>query len=190
MDKYGTQEMDNDEKYEIIRSEYLIKRPWLTARRDWLRLPDGMINPEYYVLEYPDWINVTAVTDDGRMVMVRQYRHGMRRSDFELCAGVIEEGESPLEAAMRELREETGYAGGEWTKLMELAPNPSTSTNMCHCFLARGVKRVDTQQLDSTERITVHTFSPDEVLGMLRRNEIIQALMAAPLWYCFMDKKI
>lgn len=105
--------MENDDrKWEILQSEYLIKRPWLTARRDRVRLPNGVINDEYYVLEYPDWVNVIAITKEGDFLMERQYRHGLQWTGYELCAGVCEAGEDPLESARRELYEETGYAGG------------------------------------------------------------------------------
>ena len=97
---------------EILGSEYIIKRPWLTARRDRLLMPNGNINPEFYVLEYPSWVNVIAITPDDRFVMVRQYRHGLGIISTELCAGVVEQGEEPIDAAKRELLEETGYSGG------------------------------------------------------------------------------
>ena len=64
----------NDRQWEVLESEYLIQRPWLTARRDKVKLPNGVVNDEYYVLEYPDWVNVIAITEDGRFVMERQYR--------------------------------------------------------------------------------------------------------------------
>ena len=106
--------MQNDEKeksgWQVTDSEYLFRRPWLTVRRDRLRLPNGNEIPEYYVLEYPDWVNVLAVTTDQKFVFVRQYRHGLGLTAFELCAGVCEkEDSSPLESAQRELWEETGY---------------------------------------------------------------------------------
>ena len=83
--------MENDDrKWEILQSEYLIKRPWLTARRDRVRLPNGVINDEYYVLEYPDWVNVIAITKEGDFLMERQYRHGLQWTGYELCAGVCE----------------------------------------------------------------------------------------------------
>ena len=119
--------MENDDrKWEILQSEYLIKRPWLTARRDRVRLPNGAINDEYYVLEYPDWVNVIAITKEGDFLMERQYRHGLQWTGYELCAGVCEAGEDPLESARRELYEETGYAGGEWVKHMTISANTST----------------------------------------------------------------
>lgn len=103
-------------EWKVLESEYLVRRPWLTARRDRLELPDGRIIPEYYVLEYPDWVNVIAITKDGQFVMERQYRHAARKISLELPCGVMEEGETPLEAAQRELLEETGFGGGQWKK--------------------------------------------------------------------------
>ena len=77
--------MNNDEKkWEILHSEYLIRRPWLTARRDHIRMPNGVENPEYYVLEYPDWVNVIAITSDGHFLMERQYRHGLQWTGYEI----------------------------------------------------------------------------------------------------------
>ena len=94
-------------KWTTLESRYIIQRPWLTARVDKVQLPDGRINPEHYVLEYPEWVNVIAITREGLFVMVRQYRHAMDVVLDELCAGVVEEGETPLQAAQRELLEET-----------------------------------------------------------------------------------
>ena len=174
-----------DMSWETLSSEYLIRRPWLTARRDVVKLPNGTVNDEFYVLEYPDWVNVLALTTDGQMVMIRQYRYGLGQAGFELVAGVIDEGETPEQAARRELLEETGFGGGGWQEVMTLSANPSTTNNLTHCFLATGVERISTQQLEPTEDIEVHIMHPDEVLGMLQRNEIKQALMAAPMWKYF-----
>ena len=174
--------MEKKEKtWKVLRTEYLIKRPWLTARRDDVELPDGRTIPEYYVLEYPDWVNVIAITKDDQFVMERQYRHALGCTCFELPCGVIEEGETPIEAAKRELEEETGYGGGKWSKLMELSANPSTMNNLAHCFLATGVEKVSEQHLDPTEDLSVHLLTREEVLNLLRNNEMMQSLMVAPL---------
>lgn len=169
--------------WETLSSEYLIQRPWLTARRDVLRMPNGKVVPEYYVLEYPTWVNIIAITEEGQFVLVRQYRHALDIVAYELCAGTMEASdESPMEAAKRELLEETGYAGGEWTELTVLSANPTSMNNLNHTFIAKGVKKVASQHLDETEDITVHLFSLEELVSLLRRDEMKQALMVAPLW--------
>lgn len=178
-----------DKKWKILKSEYLIKRPWLTARRDYVQLPDGRENPEYYVLEYPDWVNVIAITADGQFVMERQYRHALGRTNYELPCGVMEDGEEPLEAIKRELLEETGYGGGEWQHLMDLSANSSTTNNMTHCFLATGVEKISTPHLDATEDLEVHLLSREKVFELLKTNQLVQSLMAAPLWRYFSQCK-
>lgn len=177
--------MSEERKWKILSSEYLFRRPWLTVRRDQVELPDGRVNPEFYVLEYPDWVNVIAITGDGKFVMERQYRHGLGRTCYEIAAGVIEEGETPLQAAQRELMEETGYEGGTWEETLSLSGNSSTTNNISHCFVARGVRRTGGQHLDSTEDLEVVLLDKDEVWDLLIHDQIKQALMAAPLWRFF-----
>ncbi len=173
------------EKWKTLNSEYLFNRPWLTARRDKVQLPSGEINDEYYVLEYPSWVNVIALTDEGQFVMVQQYRHGLGEIFIELVAGVVEDGEAPLEAAKRELEEETGFGGGEWELLTVISANPGSQNNLSYSFVARGVKPITAQHLDRTEDVEVKLLSESEVFAMLCDDRVKQALMAAPLWKYF-----
>lgn len=182
-------ETHDDMKWTVLQREYLFNRPWLTVRRDKVQLPNGKINPEYYVLEYPIWVNVIAITENGDFVMVRQYRHGIGDTRYELVAGVAEEGETPEQAARRELREETGYGEGEWKLLVKSSANPGTHNNMSYSFLAEGVKKIDTQHLDETEDVDVYLLKPEEVFSLIESGEMIQALMAVPLWKYFYSKK-
>lgn len=174
-------------KWQTLESEYLIKRPWLTARKDKVKLPDGRTNSEYYVLEYPDWVNVIAITTDDNIILERQWRYALGETSLEIPAGVIEKGESPLVAAKRELAEETGFTGGKWVELMTIAPNPSTNNNRCHCFLAQGVSHTEAQHLDDTEDLEVLLKPQSEVFSMLRQGLFCQAMMVAPLWRYFFD---
>jgi len=182
--------INEDRKWKVLSSEYLYRRPWLTARKDAVELPDGRVNPEYYVLEYPDWVNVIAITSEGQIVLERQYRHGLGKTCYELPCGVIEEGETPLEAARRELLEETGYAGGQWFDWMTLTGNASSTNNLTHSFLATGVEKVAGQSLDATEDIVVSLHSPEFVRDLLVDNQILQSLMAAPLWKYFYQQNL
>ena len=173
------------EKWKTLASEYLFRRPWLTARRDTVKLPNGVVHDEYYVLEYPTWVNVIAITADGRFVMVEQYRHGLQDIFTELVAGVAENGETPLEAAKRELLEETGFGGGEWTLNTVLSANPSSQNNLAYSFIARGVEKISGQHLDATEDVNVRILTRDEVHRLLLDDAVKQSLMAAPLWKYF-----
>lgn len=172
--------------WKVVSSEYLNRAPWLTVRRECLELPDGRRIPEYFVLEYPDWVNVIAMNTEGYFVLVRQYRHALRRTSIELPTGVVEqEDTSLLAAAQRELLEETGYGGGEWSEFMVLSANPATHNNLTHTFLARGVHLLGEQHLDATEELSVILLTAAELHDLLESGEIVQALMAAPLWKFF-----
>lgn len=170
-------------KWTVLASEYLARKPWFTVRHESLVSPEGRRIPDYYVLEYPDWVNVIAVTARGEYLMVSQYRHGLGTTDYELVAGVSEPSDaSMLDAARRELLEETGYGGGRWRLLTVVAPNPATQNNRTYCFVAEGVEAIAEQRLDPTEEVRVHRLRLDEVKELLHGDRIRQALMAAPLW--------
>lgn len=178
----------NDDKLKgrVLSSKYLFRKPWLTVRSECIEMPNGKIIPEYFVHEHPEWVNIIAVTSDKKIVLIRQYRHALGKVSFEIPAGVCEAGNSSLEDnARRELLEETGYGGGEWKHFMSLSVNPATNDNMTHTFLALNVKKICSQKLDETECIEVRTATFDEVFDILKQGEIIQALMAAPLWKFF-----
>jgi 8-oxo-dGTP pyrophosphatase MutT (NUDIX family) len=182
----------NDPKaWKTLESKYLFRKsPWLTMRQDKVELPSGAVIDEFYVYEYPSWVNVVAVTKEEKLVLIRQFRYAVRKVYFEIPAGVVDEGEQPLAAAQRELLEETGYGGGEWQPWMQLCANPSIQTNLTYTFLALGVEPMQKQNLERTEEIVVHLLSPSEVEAILNDGELIQALHAAPLWkYLFWRQK-
>ncbi|MDE6450723.1 MAG: NUDIX hydrolase [Odoribacter sp.] len=173
----------------VLSSEYIAREPWFTVRKEKVCLPNGSVIPSYYVLEYPAWINVIAITKEGMMIMERQYRHGLARVDYELCAGVVDPTDAtPLEAARRELLEETGYGNGTWKLLMVTSVNPGTHTNFTYCFLATGVEKVTERHLEQTEDIAVELLSKDEVRKLLEADRIVQALHVAPLWRYFAEE--
>ncbi|TCD48523.1 NUDIX hydrolase [Chlorobium sp. N1] len=173
-----------------LSTEYLHREPWLTLRRDRVRLQSGRIIEDYYVQEFPPWVNVIAVRKDGKIVLIRQYRHGIGGVFYELPAGVHDrEGESLMEAAQRELREETGYGGGRWRRMMELSANPALQDNRSTTFLAEGVELLGSQELDATEEITLAPISPDELLGLIDSGGMVQALHAAPLLRYLIGRK-
>jgi 8-oxo-dGTP pyrophosphatase MutT (NUDIX family) len=162
--------------WKLLKSEYLFRRPWLTARRDTCQLPNGRINDEYYVLEYPTWVHVLAITKDGDMLIIRQYRHGLGRTCFEIVAGCVEPGESPLDAAKRELAEETGYVSSDWKHLISIPSNATIADNTAHVFLARDCRHVAGQVLDETEFLSVELHPTGEIEEMIKNGLFAQSV--------------
>lgn len=175
--------------WKILSSDYLLKTRWLTVRRDHVRMPSGVEMEDYYVLEYPDWINVIAISEDGKFIIEEQYRHGTQSIDYEICAGTLEKGEDPLKAAQRELLEETGYAGGDWVLYCESAPNPAAMTNMNHTYLATNVKYTGARHLEKTEDIKIHLLNYNELKQIIKGGKIKQGQMLAPLWKYIAEHK-
>ena len=127
----------------------------LQVRYDWMRHPSGRRTLKRLVLESVDWVNCVALTSSGRSVMVEQYRFGVGACTLETPGGMVDAGETPLEAAQRELLEETGYGGGAWHSLGAVEPNPAIHGHLCHHFLATGVERVAPPDPGAGEAIAV-----------------------------------
>lgn len=176
-------------KWEVLASERIADAPWFNVRKEKVQLPNGATIPDYYVLDYPDWINVVGVTTEQEMVMIRQYRHGIGQVNYELAAGVCDPGETPLETAKREFLEETGYGGGNWTLWAILSANPATHSNLSYSYLATDLVKIQEQTLEQTEEISVHLLKKEDVKKLLLNNQIPQALHAASLWKYFLDIK-
>ena len=166
-----------------LSSTYLHKGPWATLRSDRCEMPNGHIVEDYYVLEYNNWVNAVAITEDNLILMVHQYRHAAGIVSLEIPGGVIDDGETPEEALRRELLEETGYQFDDFELLCTIYANPSTANNQTRCYLARGGKKVQQQHLDVQEELIVETFTIPEVKQLLLDNKIAQALHCTGLFY-------
>lgn len=165
-----------------LARDYLFRRPpWLVLRHQHFRLPSGREIPDYWISEFPPWVNVVAVTESDELVLVRQYRPGLEAVHFEIPAGVVDDGEGLEAAARRELREETGFGGGRWTVLTELSANPALQSNLTTTFLAEGVARLGPPAPETTEDLRVHLVKVREALALVDRGDMVQALHLAPL---------
>ena len=170
-------------EWKVLSSEYLFQKPWLTVRKDHCILPDGTEMPNYYVNEYPEWVNVFALTEEGNVLMVKQYRHGIGQISIELPGGVAEKGENMELACKRELLEETGYEFQDWEFLGKISANPSTTNNFTHFYLARNGKKVAGQKLDVGEDLEVLELPVAEVKEMVLKNQIVQSLHTNAIFY-------
>lgn len=151
-------------------------------------MPSGIEIPDFYVEELSDWVNVIAITNNGKFLVEEQYRHGIGRICFELCAGIVEKGESPIEAAKRELLEETGYKSDKWTAFGSYAPNTSGCNNCCYTFIATNLEKVAEPKFDKTEEIKLHLLNEEEIKELMLDGRMTEAVMLAPLWRYFSEK--
>lgn len=177
-------------EWKTLSSEYIYKSNWLTARKDTCETPSGKIVDAYYVLEYNDWVNCVAVTADGRIVMVRQFRQGIGKTLLEIPGGTMDDTDPNPEFAMRrELLEETGYDFEKLIPLGAVAPNPASSNNLTHMFLATGGRKVQDQDLDENEEIEVVLMDLEDVETLIKENKIMQSLHVTCLFYALLKLK-
>jgi ADP-ribose pyrophosphatase len=173
-----------DLKWKTLSSEYLFSDQWFTVRRDKCETPGGKIVDPFYVYEFPTWAAAVPVTEDGKIVMIRQYRHALGETGIELPGGCVDDTDNNLQDAMaRELLEETGYSFSSYQYLGRISANPSSNNNLLHMYLAIGGKKIAEQQLDENEEIEVLLLTIDKVKQLLRENKIVQAMHVSCILY-------
>ena len=173
-------------KWKILSSEYLFNDLWFKIRKDKCETPGGKIVDPYYIYEFPAWVSALPVTEDGRIVMVKQYRHALGVTCLEIPGGCVDDTDKNLEEAIaRELLEETGYIFSSYEYLGKISANPSTNNNLMHMFLAKGGKKVADQLLDGNEEIEVVILGIDELKQLLKENKIVQAMHVTCILYAF-----
>jgi ADP-ribose pyrophosphatase len=142
----------------LLSSTYSFRDRWLTLRSDTVLLPGGEMLSPYHVVESPDWVNAIAITDDGHIVLVEQYRHAVQQTMLELPAGHVDPGEAPEVAVKRELLEETGHEAAQWHELGALFPAASRFTNKVRSYLAMGVRQVRAPISGGSETLRVRSI--------------------------------
>lgn len=164
-------------KWKVLSSEYLFKDLWFKVRKEKCETPDGRIVDPYYVYDFPDWVTAVALTEDGKVILEKQYRHALGTVDLEIPGGCIDDTDkNPQEAIARELMEETGYTFSSYEYLGTTSANPSTNSNIMHMFLAKGGKKIAGQSLDPNEEIEINLVTIDELKQLMRENKIIQSM--------------
>ena len=131
----------------------------------------------FIILEGNDWINIIAKTTDGKIVMVKQYRFGTSKFELEIPGGVIEKDESPIEAGIRELREETGFVGNMHKYLGHVDPNPAFQANKSHTVLIENCQKLEEQELDPGEDIETEILSEKRVRKLIDKGKIRHSLV-------------
>lgn len=171
-------------KWQTLSSEYLFNDRWFKVRRERCLTPEGKIVDPYYVYDFSTWVGALPVTEEGKIVLVKQYRHALGETCIEIPGGCVDDTDTNLEEAIaRELREETGYSFSSFDYLGKISPNPSTNSNLLHMFLARGGLKTGSQQLDENEEIEVLEVTVEELKNLLRSNQLLQSMHVSCILY-------
>lgn len=176
--------MANIEKWNVLDTEEIFKTHFYRLRTDKCELPDGRVMPNYYVMEFTDWVNVVPITSDDRVVLIEQYRHAIGKITIEFPGGSVHPGgkETTEFAGIRELREETGYVPEEIRFVGKHRPNPAIQNNFLYTYVALGCSLEGPQRLDPFEDIKVVTRSIPEVIEMVYDGQIDHSLIIASLF--------
>ncbi|SDB45323.1 ADP-ribose pyrophosphatase [Pseudobutyrivibrio sp. YE44] len=175
-------------EWEEISCEHIINDEWIDFRKSAYRFPDGSTFEPYYSYSRRDYVVIMATDEEGKYICVRQYRHGIKRVTTEFCAGGIERKdgkeygsradtkdiEDALDAAKRELMEETGYESNDWKFLLSVPSNATMADNYANLFVAKNCKKVSGQNLDDTEFLNVHLHTREEIDEMIQTGEFPQ----------------
>jgi len=159
--------------WKVLEERLLLQSPpWLEVWAQRVRLPDGREVEPYLQVRMPSYVIIYAETEDGRVILERQYRHGLREVTLALPGGLLEPGEHPLEAARRELREETGYEAQGWQWMGAYTVSANYGAGTAHMVRGWGARRVGEPSSGDLEEVEVVLLTPEEVAEAVRRGEI------------------
>ncbi len=165
----------------MLERRKLAQRTFLTLWEERVRLANGAEIDDFCVIEAPDWAAVLCVTRAREIVLVRQYRHGLRGPSLELPAGALEPGEAPLAGAQRELAEETGYGSQDWRPLLQASIDPSRQTSRAHFFCALDAEPCQALRWDESEELETLLLSRVELFERIEAGELSHGIHLAAI---------
>ena len=170
--------------WKTLSSHEIFRTSFFRFREDKCEMPDGRVMPRYFVMEFPAWVNIVPVTDEGKIVLVEQYRHATGETCLEIPGGSTEPGgEDPKKAALRELAEETGYIPEDIRLVGVHCPNPAMQNNKMHTYVGFGCRLLQKPTLDLYEDITVVTKTIPEVVDLVLSGKIDHSIVIASIFY-------
>ncbi len=170
-------------KWKKTSSKYLLENKIFKMREDIVTSPKLGSNHNVWVMEVPAWVNIIPITADGEVILVNQYRFGMEKSSLEIPGGMADPGEDPKTAAIRELKEETGFVGDKVIEIGRVESNPAIMSNHTYTYLALNCKKTNDQSLDGTEDIEIIYKHIDEIPSLIKNREIEHALVISAFYF-------
>jgi 8-oxo-dGTP pyrophosphatase MutT (NUDIX family) len=171
-----------EQRWKKIASKKVFEDRWFKARADACQFPDGRIIDPYYVVELPNWANAVVVTPNNEIVLVKQYRYPVDAVTLELPGGVINDGEDPMLAALRETQEETGYTSNQIQLICKTAPNPAINDNTAYFYLIENAVPTAHTNPDFFEDIEVVLYSKKDFIQLLQQNKIMHGVQLGPIY--------
>ena len=183
-------EKNDNLAWEEIKTEHIVQDEWIDFRKSAFRFPDGSVFEPFYNYSRRNYVVIVASDTEGRFICVRQFRQGIKEVTTEFPAGGLErkdgkeygtagagsDSEDALEAAKRELMEETGYESDEWTHLLTVPSNATIADNYAFLYMAKNCHRVSGQSLDETEFLNVELLSEDDIEKLISKGEFQQCV--------------
>ena len=171
-----------EQRWKKITSKKVFEDRWFKARADACQFPDGRIIDPYYVVELPNWANAVVVNPNNEIVLVKQYRYPVDTVTLELPGGVINDGEDPMVAALRETQEETGYTSNQIQLICKTAPNPAINDNTAFFYLIENAVPTAHTNPDFFEDIEVVLYSKNDFIQLLQQNKIMHGVQLGPIY--------
>lgn len=175
--------------WKLKRSEAMNDYRIFKTRKDVRVSPKTGKEHDFFVIESLDWVNVVAEANDGKIVFIRQFRHGISQPALEVPGGIVDEGEDPIESARRELLEETGYTSQDFKEIGKVHPNPAIFNNICYTFLARSAKKVCEPKFEGTEDIENVLYPASRIDELIKKGEITHSIVINALYFYQQYKK-
>ena len=165
--------------WKTLKSTIVLNNRWLQVLRDTCELPSGVVIPDFYYCTHGDFVRIFAFTNEGQVLLVRQYRYPIREFSLELPAGMISQSESPIAAAQRELLEETGYSSESWSSLGILPVSPGKLASRVHVYMAMHATRSTEPRTDGYEQTELHLVSLSDLDARIAKCELTDATSLA-----------
>lgn len=180
--------MNNE--WKILETEKVLKTPVFEVYKESAVNPRNGKHWDFFHFECPaNWVTVVAITKDDQIIFVRQFRFGNKKFELEVPGGLVEKGELPLNAGVRELKEETGYIGSNARIIGEVSPNPALQNNLCYTVLVENAEKVEEVELDHAEDIETLLVPVSEIRNIINKKEITHGLVLNALYFYDLEKR-
>lgn len=185
--KRSETELEIEKSWEVHPDRIVLETPVVTVKSGPVVCKRSGKKKDLYLFDFPDWVNVVALTRNKEILLIRQYRYGSRRMELEIPGGMMNPGEQPIEAGCRELLEETGFAGKNPQLIGRVCPNPALQRNYCHTVLVEDAERVSEPSFDDMEDIEWMLEPEHQVFqrikdGSIDHGLVLNALMFYRAW--------